>query len=540
MIELHPDIDTLDPNTLCNSIYNQLYNNFFSAQIPKSDDNPHGIEEGDITSIYLKNSAYGFASAIAGSVAGDGSEGEGGILLDYLKKSGGNMTGHLRSNYGFEAGVGNRALIATYFESDRYGVRINGDLRVGGDSLYLGDRQLLSYNNIEGIATFDTPAIAFGSASLKSCGDMLFGLEKAKGVFISATTIHIKGNEVYHKGSANLPVVDWTMRDATIAGSLSVKGVATLSAEVLALSGFQFGANGDTLLYSSKDGISADTFLSFGTSYGIKIGGIPILIRVNDGDIQLSSSGADLLLGSEHTNKIRLFTGLCDIDGDNTLISKYGDGYFPASLRVRHNYGGDLLSSYRTDSIDEGVIIHKTLRFGSSKGVAIYGDDGGITLSAQLHNTTFSYQPSTSIYKPLDRESISAIITTNADFITFGKPIEGTGHIGIDGSYTRLTDKTLYFTPTTYIQSIEGGVKYHGNATFTENLSSERYASGFSGYGWSILHNRTTGNTSATFDELTVRKRMRIYELEVQKSTATNGALWVSDSCSGDMVYQLY
>ena len=34
------------------------------------------------------------------------------------------MTGHLRSNYGFETGVGNRALIAIYFEDDRYG----GDL----------------------------------------------------------------------------------------------------------------------------------------------------------------------------------------------------------------------------------------------------------------------------------------------------------------------------------------------------------------------------------------------------------------------------
>ena len=32
---------------------------------------------------------------------------------------------------------------------------------------------------------------------------------------------------------------------------------------------------------------------------------------------------------------------------------------------------------------------------------------------------------------------------------------------------------------------------------------------------------------------------MRIYELEVQKNNVTNGALWISDSCSGDIVEKL-
>ena len=41
------------------------------------------------------------------------------------------------------------------------------------------------------------------------------------------------------------------------------------------------------------------------------------------------------------------------------------------------------------------------------------------------------------------------------------------------------------------------------------------------------------------FDSLTVRKKMRVYELEVQKNSVTNGSLWVSDSCSGDEVIAL-
>lgn len=102
-VQLHPDIETLDKESLCYSIYAQLYHNFFNAQQKKDDEHPYGIEEGDETSLRLKNTAYGFASAIAGAVTGEGGSGSGGLLLDYLKKSGGDMTGKLSANYGFEA-----------------------------------------------------------------------------------------------------------------------------------------------------------------------------------------------------------------------------------------------------------------------------------------------------------------------------------------------------------------------------------------------------------------------------------------------------
>ncbi|UVV58158.1 hypothetical protein NXY28_17950 [Bacteroides thetaiotaomicron] len=65
-VQLHPDIETLDKESLCYSIYAQLYHNFFNAQQKKDDEHPYGIEEGDETSLRLKNTAYGFASAIAG------------------------------------------------------------------------------------------------------------------------------------------------------------------------------------------------------------------------------------------------------------------------------------------------------------------------------------------------------------------------------------------------------------------------------------------------------------------------------------------
>ncbi|MCS3085429.1 hypothetical protein NXW09_29545 [Bacteroides ovatus] len=76
---------------------------FFNAQQKKDDEHPYGIEEGDETSLRLKNTAYGFASAIAGAVTGEGGSGSGGLLLDYLKKSGGDMTGKAQCQLRFRS-----------------------------------------------------------------------------------------------------------------------------------------------------------------------------------------------------------------------------------------------------------------------------------------------------------------------------------------------------------------------------------------------------------------------------------------------------
>lgn len=327
-LQLLPGIGELDRDSLCYSIYTQLYNNFFNAQDKKSPDNPYGISEGDDTSIRLRNTAYGFADAIAGSVEGGGSGG-GGILIDYLKKSGGDMSGMLRANYGFEAGIGNTRLIETYYEDERYGTRLYGDVHIGGESLYIGSRQLLIYNSVIGTATVDADIIDFAGATIRSRCEMVFGPDKANGVFISTSTIQIKGHDVWHKGNANLPTVDWSMQNATVSELLTVAKNATVGGLFRAPNGFELGFNSVPLLTATKDTLSANAFLSFGSGYGVKIGGVPVLIRVSEGDIQLSSAGADLLLGSETTNKIRLFAGISDIDGDNVLLTKYGAAYFP-------------------------------------------------------------------------------------------------------------------------------------------------------------------------------------------------------------------
>lgn len=559
-VQLHPDIGQLDRSSLCYSIYSQLYHNFFNVQERKSTENPYGIEEGDETSVRLKNTAYGFASAIAGAVTGEGGSGEGGLLLDYLKKSGGDMTGMLRAAYGFEAGVGNTRILETYSteETDsegvvsavEHGIRITGNLRLGGDSLYLGERQVLKYDAERATATLDASHLDMTAGTVSCSGEWLFG-ERESGVFISSTLLQVAGQDVYHRGNANLATVDWTMHDGSVQGDLAVAGEVLLGGALSALHGVRLGDGGRTLLTFSGEDAALSGNLSFGEGFGIRIDGKDVLVRETENRIRLGSIGGDLLLGSDDTPRIRLFSGLSDIDGDCLLVSPYGHACFPGSLTVRHDYGADLLSTYRTDAADEGIILHKRLRMGGADGFLITGDRETLSLTSDVeyveegvqtlapHATAIGHYPSTSRYAPQNRKSESFVLTTDADFVTVGVPLEAAGHVGIDGSATRLANSVLYFTEELRLQAVVGGIKHYGDSLFTGSLSSEFFSSGFAGNGWAIWQNRTTGNVTATFDEVVARRRFRAYEFEVKKISAANGSLWVSDSCSGDTVEKL-
>lgn len=102
-----------------------------------------------------------------------------------------------------------------------------------------------------------------------------------------------------------------------------------------------------------------------------------------------------------------------------------------------------------------------------------------------------------------------------------------------------MTDGVLYLTEALRLQAVSDGIKHYGNSYFGGTLSSEFFSAGFAGSGWAIQANRTTGNVTATFDEVVARKKFRAYEFEVKKLSATNGSLWISDSCSGDSVEKI-
>ncbi|WP_417186962.1 hypothetical protein [Bacteroides sp.] len=547
MIELLPGIAELDKDSLCYSIYSQLYHNFFYAQDAGT------VTEGDRTSILLRNTAYNFASAIASGVTGEGGTGGGSAFSGYLKKSGGDMSGLLRAGYGFEAGIANERIIHIYKVEHEQGVVVSGNLKVGGNNFYLAGKQVLRYDSGNHTATLESTHVDFGSSLLHASGELLVGADKETGIYMTPALLQVGGNNVYHAGNANRTDISWNMLDALVSGKLQVTGAVDIKGILTAGQGVNLGAAGKTVLSIHSDTANLSGYLSFSQGYGIKINSLPVLIRLDDKDIQLAAAGGDLLLGSESTAKIRLQSALWDIDGDTALISKYGTACFPGSITVRHNYGDDLLTSYHRDKQDEGIVIHKRLRMGNSLGAYLYGKGDAVHLASRgyrtdsengqtiscPYETSVSFVPSTSLYKRQDRHSDTFSLATDADFFGFNKPLEASGHIGIDGSLTRLTDQTLFFSAESYLLSVANGIRHYGDAYFMGGISSEYFSSGFAGSGWAILKNKATGSIQATFDEVVVRRKMRVYELEVQKNTATNGSLWVTDSCSGDTVTPL-
>lgn len=77
-------------------------------------------------------------------------------------------------------------------------------------------------------------------------------------------------------------------------------------------------------------------------------------------------------------------------------------------------------------------------------------------------------------------------------------------------------------------------VRMYGDLVTSGSLTSPEFASGFGGYGWRLDADTNT----LTVDYLVVRKAMRVYEMVINKISATNGSLWVSNSSKCTAVYQ--
>lgn len=121
---------------------------------------------------------------------------------------------------------------------------------------------------------------------------------------------------------------------------------------------------------------------------------------------------------------------MSDVNGTNILLTKYGEAFFPGSIRIKHDYGDDLMSSYRIDNNDEGLTIHKRLRFGSSVGAYLIGENRNIgfissidridpstlEITTNTYKTTVQYQASTSVYQVQNRYSDTLAFITESDF----------------------------------------------------------------------------------------------------------------------------
>ncbi len=114
--------------------------------------------------------------------------------------------------------------------------------------------------------------------------------------------------------------------------------------------------------------------------------------------------------------------------------------------------------------------------------------------------------------------NLFTILTSGNVGIGFTSPlsklsVNGGLHVGGDsdaGDNNLITDGTSLLT---------------GISTFGDDLGTSSFTSGFAGSGWKLDKNT---DYSLTVDNLTVRKTMKAYELEINKISSVNGGIMVS------------
>lgn len=579
MATLNEGIPKIEQGSTLETLYNRLLAGFKSSQdetLPDYTSTDYIItttdDDGSITytadetkinasiaeykEIMMKNAAYLLASAIVGSSSGDSGSGDGGSSGTsgnnlFVAITGDTMTGALSALYGFKAGDNGIKIFEVYQTTeenaeDRTSIaRVTGELHLDAHGLWVNEKNVLWYDNdVLRIDAGEGNSIEF-NGNVSCLGTLMVGdLE------ISEDGINFGDKEFYHSGNSNKEDVDWTMKDGIVAGNLTVAGTSTLSGKLTALGGVDLGVN-DTSVLSITEGNTVSLVGDLDIKYGgIKFDGDYIINLKNEKVVSFCAPNRIFNLGDGDTQQINLQADVYDDDGEYLMMSKFGDGYFPNSFKAGHFLGNVLIETYKNNTVDAGAVFSRYIRLGSSEGPGFYsdglevsfegpfvyntgsGDDS--TSVTEYKTTTFGYEASSSLFTPLNKQSASLFFTTDADFYVFDKPVEGKTSIGISESKTRICDNQLFFGDSVYWQGLDDGVKYYGNAYMVGSVGSVTFSSGFAGSGWKIYENQLTGNISATFDELTIRKKMRVYELEVQKMSVTNGSLWVSDACSGD------
>lgn len=544
----------------------------------------------EYSDILLKNSAYMLANAIVSTISPNGGEG-GTSGSGFLYRNGDTMQGSLGALHGFEAGYNNTKIFETIIDSEEKSLAIvTGSLNISEDitisgtvnlskGIFYGENQVFYYDDKSVLHIANEDITIEGSLNIDD--SITIGL-----LNLNKDGIYYDGNEYYHSGNSNNQKTNWAMNDGHVYGNLIVDNDSNLNGVFTSNGGFSLNLLDNQLLYSGvKEYLNAEgdvihvpyitlnTDLSIENNHGIKFNDNYIVwVRSVDNVVSFSAPGAIMNLGDSGENSdgekvatkyIALQTNITNYNGAYNIITHDGTGNFPngLSVGVANGIGDSTMQTYYQSSVDYGVVIHDNLRFGSADGPCIYGEgdklkgklsftdmSGSLPAKSWINTEIYCDYSSSLIFNPTSNLSFSAThFKTDSAHFEFDKPIEvSTVAIKSSRYKTRLQEDVLFFDDGKFIEGIEGGMRYAQNSMFDGNLfsfnpdsSSISFSSGFAGSGWAIMQDVTTGNTHATFDNLTIRKKMRVYELEVQKNSITNGSLWVSDSCSGDEVREL-
>lgn len=192
---------------------------------------------------------------------------------------------------------------------------------------------------------------------------------------------------------------------------------------------------------------------------------------------------------------------------------------------------GSLLEMEQMEYPGDGFFIYNTLtstlyisydeRYIALIEAAEGADDGyvrrkGDTMTGQLEINT--------VGPPLIVASSKLVSNLNAEFIN-GYSSDDLAKKNVDEYiYGNWTFKGKGVSEDTWV--FKDNVRMYGDLVTSRSLTSPDFMSGFGGYGWRLDANTNT----LTVDYLIVRKAMRVYELVINKISATNGSIWVTNS----------
>lgn len=149
-----------------------------------------------------------------------------------------------------------------------------------------------------------------------------------------------------------------------------------------------------------------------------------------------------------------------------------------------------------------------------------YVKKSGDSMSGQLEITTSK--------APLIVASKQLVKNLNAQYLN--------GYSGDDFAKKKV-DETIQgawtFTNTGTSEGnwiFKSNIRAYKDYITSGSLSSPSFSSGFAGYGWRL----DASQNMLTIDYLVVRKAMRVYEMVINKISATNGSLWITNSSKCD------
>ncbi len=215
-------------------------------------------------------------------------------------------------------------------------------------------------------------------------------------------------------------------------------------------------------------------------------------------------------------------TGLLDDDHPQYLTPARGDVRYLTATRTLTagaglTGGGDLTAD-RTFTVGAGTLI------------TVGADDVGITAGA-------NYQfIGTGAGTAAAWQNISTLagngLTAATGVLAVGVANTGAAGLTVEADAVRLTSSSSPGQAAAVLATDANGALTLYNGFFTQGAqSAATFASGWAGSGWRADYGITTASrASIETDDLTVRGRMRVYELLIQQIRATNGSLLVTSS----------